>query len=92
MTTNTRSALWAVDNVAISRGRLLTAGRALSVALMEMNQMVGYLDGATKPNPAYLELGMTDVQSQLLKAVKAMDMGPDLTPPETPIAKKDRTP
>lgn len=66
-------AVWMVAHPAIARGRLLTASRHLDSATHNLDRVIGYLDGG-RPEAQYLELGMKEVRSQLLKAVRALDM------------------
>jgi hypothetical protein len=75
VTRGSEVARWMVANPVISRGRLLMAQRQLEVALREVSQLVGHLDGG-KAGPRYVELGMTEIQSRLLRTVHALDVLP----------------
>lgn len=94
---------WAIENPAIARGRLLTAGRYLASAVAPISRMCGYLDAmsitedgadltgvqiqdAAKLAVQYLELGMDEVQRELLHAVHALDMGDAEAPGVGPFA------
>lgn len=98
--TTTSSAEWAIEHRVLARCQLLTAARELAMAVHEVDRMVGYLDGLdvanpgvpAKPKARYIELGMNEAHSRLLHVVRALDMGPELTPPGTMLAKMGRKP
>lgn len=78
---------WMLANLAIARGQLFTASIHMATANRELAQLIGYLDGK-QPEAQYIELGMKEIRSQLMKVVRALDMMP--APVTSPIAQKDK--
>lgn len=84
------SAAWAIEHPAIAAARLRTSARHLATALREVSALVGYLDGKI-PSEDYVGLGMTRVESELLKAIRAMDLADFAEAhPVSPVATRQR--
>jgi hypothetical protein len=83
-------AAWMVEHPAIARGRLFTASVHMTMGLHYLDRLVGYFD-SNNPGAPYVELGMKEVRSQLMKVVRALDMvapiDETVTPPERPAVK-----
>jgi hypothetical protein len=83
---------WMVAHPSIARGRLLTASVHMARATYNLNRIIGYLDGG-RPEAPYLGLGMKEVLSQLVKAVRALDMAePVPEVPQSPWRTEDDLP
>jgi hypothetical protein len=64
----------------------------MASATHNLDRIIGYLDGG-KPETQYLGLGMKEVRSQLMKAVRALDMvAPVDEPPKGPWRTEDDLP
>lgn len=70
---------WILGYPTMARSRLFTASVHLATAFQAVNRLVGYLDG-NQLRLQYVELGMKEIQSQLMKAVRALDMGDEVEP------------